>query len=306
MHDSAATPAYGRADLALEHRSSGDFLVIKPDQSWINDPARVFPIVVDPTFTTDSVTDEWYDSHLPNVTHFNDKALQVGNEPNATPYAIEKARALMRFNTAAVPDSAAITDATLTLHQVDSDCNSPALEVHKVLSDWDFVSVDQSHNNTWNDPPQVGPALTMSTSNNGATCPNKQVYFSGTGITNAASYWQSNPNYGFQIRLADETNNRYRAFSSRNWGSGTSFDPHFSITYSRLTQPTDLASTSHVRCLPSRVRTITTTWDPPAGVSPSDIDHYEWNFNTDPSNTISGGTTSTTATTATVTEAERR
>ena len=115
MSDSAVPePAYSDAvgyDLAPV--SGGWELTVTPDAGWLADPARVYPVVIDPTVNTKDATDCWAEQANPTTSHCgsNTPYIKVGKTgPN------EKRRGLLDFDIDAIPDQATVNSAELRLY----------------------------------------------------------------------------------------------------------------------------------------------------------------------------------------------
>lgn len=71
MWDSAGVveksePALVDVPFTLSQDKSGDWLIVlTPDRAWLTDPARVYPVSVDPTLATGPTTEASYESAGP-------------------------------------------------------------------------------------------------------------------------------------------------------------------------------------------------------------------------------------------------
>ena len=69
-------------------------MTLSPDDAFLSDPATVYPVTVDPSFTTSATGDAWLEN--PNYTtgQVASEELRVGTYDGGT----HKARAYMHFN----------------------------------------------------------------------------------------------------------------------------------------------------------------------------------------------------------------
>jgi RHS repeat-associated protein len=107
-----AIPADGKATLGVTRVSADTFAVtVRIDPTWLSDPKRVFPVVVDPTITGQAdIQDGYYNTssgtNLPNVSTAE---MPIG--PNGSTYA-----GAVKFDLASLPPAAKVTSAKLNLN----------------------------------------------------------------------------------------------------------------------------------------------------------------------------------------------
>ncbi len=101
MTDSTINPASGlparsnNVKYTLVRQGVGWALQVDLDEAWLNDPARVYPVVVDPAYLSD--TDDTFVSSRDNANRNNsaERELQVGTYDNGG----EKAASYLHFST---------------------------------------------------------------------------------------------------------------------------------------------------------------------------------------------------------------
>jgi len=82
MWDSASTsadsaPAMVNVPFSFSQDGTGDWLItLTPDRDWLSDPARVYPVSIDPAFGTGATYVNSYES---NGTHIADGGIRIGN-----------------------------------------------------------------------------------------------------------------------------------------------------------------------------------------------------------------------------------
>jgi hypothetical protein len=139
--DGASAPPPVRA--AERHASldvakvAGGFVVdLAVDEQWLSDPARRFPVVVDPTITIQPpVEDASYAVNFPNNLPATDARLFVGTDANVW-------RAALQFDLADVPAGANVTAAQLKLFY-DVNCfgsscwlSGHQIDAHRMSMPW--------------------------------------------------------------------------------------------------------------------------------------------------------------------------
>jgi RHS repeat-associated protein len=119
----AAPAAAGKVSLGVQRRDDGAFeLNLRVDEAWLRDPARVFPVVLDPTITSQAdVQDGYWDtSPSSNIPNMSDSELWVGRNGSGG----DVFKSALRFDLASVPAGARVTAASVNLFW--SGCFPPA------------------------------------------------------------------------------------------------------------------------------------------------------------------------------------
>jgi hypothetical protein len=127
--------------LSLARGGGGGTLVLTVDRGWLADPARAFPVTVDPTVTVEdpdvnvACLYEYYGANF----SCPDSDLSVGKSYTAD------YRSLLRFNLSAIPAGAHVERAQIRLYETAEEINGAHLpvNVYRVTSDFS--------NPTWND-----------------------------------------------------------------------------------------------------------------------------------------------------------
>ena len=132
MWDSAG--AYSTAaEMSLTEIGNGKYaLIVTADSAWINDEARVFPVVIDPPIYSgqqSSIIDLYIDTWDEDLNMESDPYLLIFDHY----YSYWKLRSLP-----SIPSSAYIVDATFQIKDIVFDSYSPGyVGVFDVISSWD-------------------------------------------------------------------------------------------------------------------------------------------------------------------------
>jgi hypothetical protein len=217
MTDSATgTPAYsGDVGYTLREDAAGWKLTVTPDISWLHDPNRVYPVIIDPTVTvTRASTDCWITSDRPNATFCGGDRIRVGVDPTGN-----LRRSLVAFDVSHIPSTAVVTNADLALYLDGAQTTRVAFADYRLRQpSHAFTSVA-----TWNTAngvdPWVGgsPVLDAfdSISLNGSTSGYKHWI-----ATDMVSGWVSGaeplPNRGFLLKQSESTATAVSFYSSND------------------------------------------------------------------------------------------
>ena len=169
--------------------------------SWLADPARVFPVVLDPSFTSGVLGDTWVQGGL--GPQGSGTELRVGTQNGGATVA----RALFDAS-AFAPEGYTVSQAVLFLYNTQSpSCSPRRLDLHGIgaQSLWDA-------NTTWNNQPGLdgnGPVASASfAKGGGAGCGADWVWFD-VGPTLRRNSTR------LELRATDEADNQsFRVFSS--------------------------------------------------------------------------------------------
>lgn len=243
MQDSKVAPTSGLAAIStgvaysLETTAGGDpALRVSVDQAWLADPARVFPVTVDPTSAMGTSSTTYVETLVPGP-HNGEAQIQVGTWDGGT----HKARSFLGF-TGFEGVFAGKRMTSVTLSVFDSwatNCtDSTSFQVGMVTQAWSSSAL-----RSW-----PGPAVGGSTSAPGsigywkgrapsAACGNTSGDRSvGAYITtnplnvNAFNSWIGGtvPNYGLALFTSETDTNQWKVFDSNNRSAQ---QPILNVTY---------------------------------------------------------------------------
>ncbi|WIM97628.1 DNRLRE domain-containing protein [Actinoplanes oblitus] len=131
IDDAAATST------KVTQKVTGDTITVSADAAWLADPARKYPVVVDPTIKVQPVPTDAQDvmisSGAPSTNYNSSYELRVGTDAGAA------WRSLLRFDTSMVPAGTAIDDAQLQLYYDSSYYaygQDVPMEARKITAAW--------------------------------------------------------------------------------------------------------------------------------------------------------------------------
>jgi RHS repeat-associated protein len=221
MSDSAPDPTTTTVafDVTVVSRRLATITLL-PDLAWLTDPARVYPVVIDPSVVvvqnqptganSDNAT---VDQGTPNQMYYGETTLRVGKNPSG-----QFKDTLIKFpNMISFPREGVITDAKLRV-QATTGTNGLGVEVHRTTSDWDDTTV------TWNTAPGFsGTVDATGTLNSGAV-----TEFDLTSLIRAI--WNNTyPNYGLRLRSTSASGQNMSLNSG--WAICSDCQPRLDITF---------------------------------------------------------------------------
>ena len=209
---------YGAVGLAIEKNAEGgQDLVVRPDEKWLRDPNRKFPVIVDPTITPGLnsygnaygyVDSDYPATHLTQCSVYGTACVAAYSfgGPNHVAYDY------LRYDTSPVQGSV-INSASLKL-QINSCVSYPAnFRIVALSSPFDPGSI------TWSSRPISNPGSNAQINQTATTAGVLSVDVSWALAKYASGEW---PSYGFQIQS-------YGNCEIRVLGPGASY---LEVTYS--------------------------------------------------------------------------
>lgn len=280
MFDSSESIATSSAvAVQLQRSGSGWRLTLTPDHAWLNDPARVYPVVVDPT--TEFVEEPSKDTYLAEDTPATVLGTQTTLRVGRLAASGTRRRALVQFAMpSSVPTRATVSDAEFRLWVLGSTNSTPLdVAVRQMNTGWTQASAKWSGSGTGTTWDGATGFFTQ------ATAPN-QVLNGTTGrngwdVKAIVSRWVATPtdNFGFMVKAqADSVVNEIRF--AANESTFDSQDPELSFTWSTA-PPTITANSLTVSpSLPTAdgpvARSLTPTLTASAVDADSDIVRYQF------------------------------
>jgi RHS repeat-associated protein len=232
MEDSHLDPHTGDGAIsngvsyALISYGAGLALKATLDRAWLDDPARIYPVKVDPSFTTANTSeDDTYVMSTFHADYASDALLKVGYDGSG-----HKARAFMHFDGLNALAGKNILDATLSAWEsLAWSCSARPMDLYRVTQGWYGHTTMDFPGPTYGE--RIGGAsFAMGYS---GSCPAGWASFDVTG---AVANWASGAwaNYGVMFKASDEADSYgWKKFSSYNAGSNI---PHIDVDYN--TPPT--------------------------------------------------------------------
>ncbi len=117
---------------ALQRAEAGWTLSVRPDRAWLENPARQFPVEVDPTVYVGPQVDCHIDGATPTTSLCGDTEMKVGWNGSTD------RRALLKFDVAsAVPQGARVEEGYVALYlQGKSTSTNKPLTIYRATSPW--------------------------------------------------------------------------------------------------------------------------------------------------------------------------
>lgn len=198
--------------------STGVALEVRLDRSWLNDPARQYPVTVDPQIANAASADDTYAMTGFYRDNSYDTELKVGTYDGGAHIG----RSFMHFDTSAIT-GATVTHAEIHLAERWSwNCNYQPEPVWRVSAGWNGRAMPD-----WSNQPPTDPNPIVGGTFANAGCSNRLAVWDVTGT---AAGWAANPssNFGLSLRATNESdNNRWKKYASTEDGA----PPALIVTY---------------------------------------------------------------------------
>jgi RHS repeat-associated protein len=233
--DDAGSPAYCQdAQMSINPVDGGAYVTYDVPRSWLSDPERVWPVMVDPTVTIYDIDQRPCDDTFiaqddPNSSFWSLQELQVGSRQGYSGY---QRVSLVKFNLDLLPADAYVTNANFKIYQsswssTNGGTGSGSLAIQRCTSSW-------TNSATWNNSSISYTSLgTQSSTASGA--------WLTQGCTATVQYWRQGgwPNYGLRLAQTSSPNYTFRKFISGEYGT-TSYRPRLVIDYADPTPYTSV------------------------------------------------------------------
>ncbi len=163
-------------------------VAITVPQSWLSDPARKYPVLIDPTFETEWGTngrDTWVGTAAKSTSHGSEIYM---NARDCSDPAYQKARSLVQFDLPEGVYTGYVTYAKLRLTVVWTSGTQYPIQIAAMSKKW-------TESSTWNslEDYRLNYATSANNTGTGSTIQ--------ADVTNIARHWadSSEPNYGFCV-----------------------------------------------------------------------------------------------------------
>ncbi len=234
MYDSTGEVS-NNVEITYKEKKDQYIVTVTADKKWINDDAREFPVVIDPTVKLNmdraDINDVYVDSANPTYSHMYSDYLYVGKNSLGT------TRTYIKYNLPDLPDCSIVTGAALTLKQYEHDPGSGATNYIYAYdcgtSSWSSETI------TWNNQPMNKTDLSSYTVldyqkyvNN--TISGNTVYAAEYvfDITKAAKNWYENGiNNGIMLASADTSITKKSRFCSSEFSTDSQYFPSVWVSY---------------------------------------------------------------------------
>ncbi|MGC4903395.1 RHS repeat-associated core domain-containing protein [Micromonospora echinospora] len=214
---------------SLQRQASGWLLQVDLDAHWLSDPSRVFPVIVDPSFTDNAETDDTYVSKRDHANRNNSAEgdLLVGTYNGGT----ERAASYLHFNDlkASRPNKY-VLGATLQMWNFWSySCRARSVNVYAVTKSW-----SGSTTKTWAGPSydSANRLATGSFAHGYYDCPSGN--WAGFSLPpDRVMKWLHGTEafYGLTVRASETDSFAWKRFASANFSNSTA-RPYIDLNYS--------------------------------------------------------------------------
>jgi len=273
--------------LSVTQRGKGRAtLTVTPDAAWLADPARVFPVTVDPTYAAVSV-DPSFDAFVQNgytTDQSGATELRLGTYNGGA----NKARSFLTFPTTAFQDKKIINADLFLLETHSYSCSA---------RNWEVWNTDPASTATrWTSQPTwyTKYATSSETLGYSSSCPNGRV---SADVTELVTDWAAGARdvYTMGLRASSETDSYgWKKFSSVE----TSYDPYLSVTYDRAPGTAATPTLSPVATYGSTLYTSDTTPTFTSRATDADANTIKVKFEVHSSTTVTASTLKASCTTA--------
>ncbi|OZS77779.1 hypothetical protein CF394_09600 [Tetzosporium hominis] len=256
MEDAAGAFSADLEYQLIEGKNNKQAIKLIIDKEYLEDPKRVFPIVVDPTVTLGGSLANTIDTYVmkghPNVNYYNSPELRTGftNSTNTTRSFMDFTDSLPNLN------GGLLISSNLKMYKTDNgfDPINTNVYANRVTSAWSSGSL------TWNAQPGIDTTKTY-----GSTAANTTADgWMTMNLTSLVDQWyDGTPNYGVVLRSTSEgTLGTYRKFNSSD---ATSYKPYLEVTYSGL--PAAPTGTAYGNGTGTGAGYVNLSWAPLAGAT---------------------------------------
>ncbi|MGH9186538.1 MAG: DNRLRE domain-containing protein, partial [Acidimicrobiales bacterium] len=142
--ETGGTPDALNTTYRLERNAGRLTLVQSLPAGYLTDPARVFPVLADPTFTDAEVNldDTWLHQHFPTTNRSSDPILKAGGGPDAANGYIDVDRVYyVKFNLGAFTRAKILNAEYFTFNTYSYSCLPRPVWLYRVTEPWDGATM---------------------------------------------------------------------------------------------------------------------------------------------------------------------
>jgi RHS repeat-associated protein len=247
MLDSNTIPEESLAiGLALEKTKAGYILTLTPDTKWLNDPARVYPVTIDPTVTTSRVTSNILDTYVHSGDSAGDHKYSSYIKINKTESATCRGYIDFANRPSINTTTNYIIGGDLITYLVSGTSTYNPMTVYQPTAAWTTGGI------TWaNKPSNSAPITTKNAAPSGS-------YYKYTFPVDASvkSWYSTGVQNGYMIKYETESINDYNYFYASDHPTiSSSYYPCIIIEYAADTT----APTLNVSVTPTSPSNLVTT-----------------------------------------------
>ncbi|MEU2977521.1 LamG-like jellyroll fold domain-containing protein [Streptomyces hirsutus] len=233
INERSGDPALSQAvDYELTTVDDKPALRMTADRAWLDDPARVYPVTVDPTIAASNST---YAQNTIPGNHSTEDQIKVGSYDSG----VNRAISFLQFSSLGTTlKGQRVTAATLNLHALwSSTCTAKPFSVHPIAKSWTPAGVTEYPG------PAIASAIGGATAAPGASCSNTSGSTS-VGVKMPATLstdWfdavaTGSANYGLAVTAPVNDGLHWKKFHSDN-ATKADFRPALDLTYTANKKP---------------------------------------------------------------------
>lgn len=200
MYDKAGETS-NNIDVKLQKQNNGYTLQLTPDDKWLSDSGRKFPVVIDPVVQTQNTITSIQDTFVCS----NDTTTKYNNIYDRVGYlsSVGITRTYLKFNSLpALKSSDMVTSATLNLDVASVANGGAQVNVHKVSSDWTSTNLVWSNKANYNSTVEDYQVINST----------GWQTFDITSVTK--SWYNGSNNYGLMLKANNESTGNVAFYSS--------------------------------------------------------------------------------------------
>jgi RHS repeat-associated protein len=212
-------------DAAVGQNASGTpTLTLSPDDSFLADPDTVYPVVVDPSFTTYPTGDVWVQNADYTSGQVSSQELRAGTYDGGG----HKARSFMHFDTTKWNGKNVLSANLVMRNFYSGSCTGGAIRASRIIDSWNGNTLN------WGNQPAVGAEKYddySAAKGYTSACPGGD---STWNLEDMVQGWADGfPNHGIRLKAVDEGSIfTWRKYRSANYSGGSSpLRPHITVTY---------------------------------------------------------------------------
>ncbi len=232
-------------------------LEVTLDRAWLNDPARAYPVTVDPEFITATAADDTYVMSGFSRDNSSDTELKVGTYDGGAHIG----RAYLHFDTSAIQGKVIQWGRLDIAESWSWNCDAGGPTPYRVIEGWDGRTMTDWPGAAIDVP--AGGVMVPS----GGDCPNRtfSADMNGASANWASGVWN---NLGIALVAADETDNNYwKKFASLETGAPPALHVGWTEPATPPSAPQNVVATA-------RNQSATVSWSPPANNGGAAVDTY--------------------------------
>ena len=228
MYDAAGAECTD-IEVTLTANNSGYIYSIIPNNDWLKDASRVYPVIIDPDVVLDfrgNIDNVYIRKDQPNA-NFTDSLygstdrLKLGNT-SAQCMSLIKLNSLPTLNSGDVVVSARLY---LTRYGTNTGDTGKEIDAYKMLAQWSEDEI------TWNSYQALNDGNPADTKIEAFAMSPAAGAYNIFDVTNLIKYWYRNPSKNYGIVLKASNNVNYTEYVSSRYSTSLSNHPCFNIAY---------------------------------------------------------------------------